>query len=73
MLSITFTCCRNIHILIRSPLKMKFLHLLRNFHGYIFNPEQTRLFNPEQARLFADWYGQGGAESAISVLMVQLI
>ena len=60
MLSITFTCGRNIHILIRSPCQMKFLHLLRKFHGYIFNPEQ--------ARLFADWYGQ-----VISVLMVQLI
>ena len=37
MLSITVTCCTNIHILIRSPLKMKCLHLLWKFHGYIFN------------------------------------
>ena len=37
MLSITVTCCTNIHILIRSPLKMKFLHLLWKFRGYIFN------------------------------------
>ena len=37
MLSITVTCCTNIYILIRSPLKMKFLHLLWKFHGYIFN------------------------------------
>ena len=37
MLSITVTCCTNIHILIRSPLKMKFLHLQWKFHGYIFN------------------------------------
>ena len=37
MLSITVTCCTNIHILIRSPLKMKFLYLLWKFHGYIFN------------------------------------
>ena len=25
------------YILIRSPLKMQFLHLLWKFHGYIFN------------------------------------
>ena len=31
MLPITVTCCRNIHILIRSPLRMKFLHLLWKF------------------------------------------
>ena len=37
MLSITITCCGNIHILIPSPLKMKFLHLLWKFHGYIFD------------------------------------
>ena len=37
MLSITVTCCANIHILIRSPLKMKFLHLLWKFRGYVFN------------------------------------
>ena len=36
-LSITVTCRRNIHILIRSPLKMKLLHLLWKFHGYIFH------------------------------------
>ena len=36
MLSITVTCCTNIHILIRSPLNMKFLYLLWKFHGYIF-------------------------------------
>ena len=36
MLSITITC-RNIHILIRSPLKMKFLRLLWKFHDYIFH------------------------------------
>ena len=35
MLSITVTCCRNIHILIRSPLKMTVLHLLWNFNGDI--------------------------------------
>ena len=37
MLSITVTCCTNIHILIRSPLKIKFLHLLWKFHSYIFH------------------------------------
>ena len=37
ILSITITCRTNIHILIRSPLKMEFLHLLWIFHGYIFN------------------------------------
>ena len=37
MLSITVTCCTNVHILIRCPLKMKFLHPLWKFHGYIFN------------------------------------
>ena len=37
MLSITVIRCTNIHILVRSPLKMKFLHLLWKFHGYIFN------------------------------------
>ena len=37
MLSITVTCCANIHILTRSPLKMKFLHLLWKFHGDICN------------------------------------
>ena len=37
MLSITVTCCRNIHILIRSPLKMKFLQLLWKFRGDIFH------------------------------------
>ena len=36
-LSITVTCCTTIYILIRSPLKMLFLHLLRKCHGYIFN------------------------------------
>ena len=34
MLSITVICCRNIYVLIRSPLKTKFLHLLCKFHGY---------------------------------------
>ena len=37
MLSITVTCCRNIHISIRSPLKITFLHLLWKFHGDICN------------------------------------
>ena len=37
MLSTSVTCCINIHILIRSHLKMKFLHLLWKFHGYIFH------------------------------------
>ena len=37
MLSVTVKCCRNIHILIRNPLEMKFLHLLWKFHGYIFH------------------------------------
>ena len=37
MLSVTVTYGLNIHILIRSPFKMKFLRLLWKFHGYIFN------------------------------------
>ena len=37
MLSITVTSCTNIHILIRGPLKMKFLHLLLKFQGYILD------------------------------------
>ena len=37
ILSIIVTCCTNNHILIRSPLKMEFLHLLWKLHGYIFN------------------------------------
>ena len=37
MLSITVTCCRNTHILIRSPVKMTFLHLLWKFHGDTFH------------------------------------
>ena len=32
-----FHICTNIHILIRSHLKIEFLHLLWKFHGYIFN------------------------------------
>ena len=37
MLSVTVTCCTNNHILILSALKMKLLHMLWKFHGYIFN------------------------------------
>ena len=37
ILSITVTCCTNIHIFICNPLKMEFLQLLWKFHGYIFN------------------------------------
>ena len=37
MLSITFTCCKNIHILIHSLVEIKFLHLLWRFHGDIFH------------------------------------
>ena len=29
--------CKNFQILIRSPLQMKFLHLLSKSRGYIFN------------------------------------
>ena len=29
--------CKNFQILIRSPLLLKFLHLLSKFYGYIFN------------------------------------
>ena len=31
------TCCKNFQILTCSPLKMKSLHLLSDFHGCIFN------------------------------------
>ena len=31
------TCCKNFQILICSPVKRKFLHLLSKFCGYIFN------------------------------------
>ena len=43
MLSITVTCT-NIHILIRSPLQIKFLHLLWKFHGYIFDGSEKNEF-----------------------------
>ena len=37
MLSRIVTCRKNFQILIGSPLRMKSLHLLSKFHGYIFN------------------------------------
>ena len=37
MLSRILTCCKNFQILICSPLKIKSLHLLSKFCGYIFN------------------------------------
>ena len=41
MLSITITCCGNIHNLIRSPLKMT-TDLLWKFHGYIFDGSEKK-------------------------------
>ena len=37
MLSRIVTYCKHCQILIRSPLKVKSLHLLSNFRGCIFN------------------------------------
>ena len=37
MLSRILTCCKNCQILIRSPLKIKSLHLLSKFRAYILD------------------------------------
>ena len=37
MLSRIVTCCKNCQLLVRSPLKVKCLHLLSKFRGCIFN------------------------------------
>ena len=37
ILSRIATCCKNVQILIRSPLQVMCLHLLSKFEGYIFN------------------------------------
>ena len=37
MLSVTVACCKNVQILMCNPLKMKRLHQLSKFRGYIFD------------------------------------